>query len=164
MVPSTLIELPRLHFLPRGYSVKFDSFDDFAKFAQLIDGGKIMAAALGRARTAPEHTYRKPARIAVQLSRPLEYAEAEFVRHKVAKLNKPSSGSLYFKLDDHNGHPIYSMMSLPMRIRLNQAGTRIYAESVTHESRPLYSNLERFLAENFINVYATAVRTFREAE
>jgi hypothetical protein len=57
----------------------------------------------------------------------------------------------------------YTMVNLPFKLRLNKAGTRVYAESIAEDSRALFAYVRNFLEENFVNVYPSAVRTFREA-
>lgn len=74
-----------------------------------------------------------PARIRVSLSRELSHAEKEFIR---------SLGKDYY-------------------IRLSGSG-KLYIDSWVADSRELFDGAREWLEDNFVNVFPTAVRTFRE--
>jgi hypothetical protein len=74
-----------------------------------------------------------PARIRLSLSRPFTYAEKEYIRD----------------------------MGRQSHIRLSRNG-KLYVSSEITDSRDLYFQTRLWLEDTFVNIFPTAVRTFRE--
>lgn len=84
-------------------------------------------------------------RIRVQLSRPLTWAEKEaletnYVDEHLRRVNESGTG---------------------VKLHLNSARTHVWAEA-HFGSRILFEIVSAALEQHFVNVYPTAVRTFRE--
>lgn len=86
-------------------------------------------------------------RIRIQLSRPLTWAEKE-------SLEKDGTDPHNRKLDGKHTFDGLKLWTSPER-------THVWAEA-PYGSRPLYDLVADVLAHDFVNVYPTAVRTFRE--